>query len=108
MPEISIVTVIDILELALFHFLIITPWEALRMLFSTSKGTQMHQCYHHHRCCGLLWHSQSHLDDLESRGGYGHEETSLVVQWLRIHLAMQGMWVGSLVGELRSLMLRSS
>ena len=28
--------------------------------------------------------------------------TSLVVQWLRIHLAMQGIQVRSLVGELRS------
>ena len=28
--------------------------------------------------------------------------TSLVVQWLRIHLPMQGTWVQSLVGELRS------
>ena len=28
--------------------------------------------------------------------------TSLVVQWLRIHLAMQGMWVLSLVREVRS------
>ena len=28
--------------------------------------------------------------------------TSLVVQWLRIHLPMQGMWVRSLFGELRS------
>ena len=28
-PEISIVTVIDTLELALFHFLIISPCEAL-------------------------------------------------------------------------------
>ena len=28
--------------------------------------------------------------------------TFLVVQWLRIHLAMQGTWVQSLVGELRS------
>ena len=27
--------------------------------------------------------------------------TSLVVQWLRIYLAMQGMWVQSLVGEVR-------
>ena len=34
-PEISIVTVIDTLELALFHFLIISVCEALRMLFST-------------------------------------------------------------------------
>ena len=29
-------------------------------------------------------------------------ETSLVVPWLRIHFAMQGMQVWSLVGELRS------
>ena len=28
--------------------------------------------------------------------------TSLVVQWLRLHLPMQGVWVWSLVGELRS------
>ena len=31
--------------------------------------------------------------------------TSLVVQWLRNHLPMQGMQVQSLVGELRSHML---
>ena len=30
------------------------------------------------------------------------EGTSLVVQWLRICLVMQGMWVRSLVRELRS------
>ena len=29
-------------------------------------------------------------------------ETSLVVQWLRLHLPMQGVWVRSLVRELRS------
>ena len=28
--------------------------------------------------------------------------TSLMVQWLRIHLAMKGMQIQSLVGELRS------
>ena len=28
--------------------------------------------------------------------------TSLVVQWLRLRLPMQGVWVRSLVGELRS------
>ena len=28
--------------------------------------------------------------------------TSLVVYWLRLHLLMQGVWVQSLVGELRS------
>ena len=28
--------------------------------------------------------------------------TSLVVQWLRVHLPMHGMWVWSLVRELRS------
>ena len=31
--------------------------------------------------------------------------TSLVVQWLRIHLAMQGSWIQSLAEELRSHML---
>ena len=31
--------------------------------------------------------------------------TSLVVQWLRVHLPMQGMWVQFLVWELRSRML---
>ena len=30
--------------------------------------------------------------------------TSLMVQWLRICLAMQGTWVESLEGELRSYM----
>ena len=34
-------------------------------------------------------------------------KTSLVVQWLRICFAMQGTWVPSLVGELRSHMLGS-
>ena len=29
-------------------------------------------------------------------------QTFLVVQWLRIHLEMQGMWVQALVRELRS------
>ena len=35
----------------------------------------------------------------------GSEGTCLVVQWLRIRLAMQGMWVQFLVGDLRSHML---
>ena len=34
--------------------------------------------------------------------------TSLVVQWLRIHLAIHGTWVQSLARELRSHMLHSS
>ena len=34
--------------------------------------------------------------------------TSLVVQWLRIHLPMQGMQVPSLVWELSSYMLRGN
>ena len=34
--------------------------------------------------------------------------TSLVVKWLRIHLALQGTWVQSLVGELRSHMPQSN
>ena len=33
--------------------------------------------------------------------------TSLVAQWLRICLAMQRMWVQSLVGEVRSYMPQS-
>ena len=35
---------------------------------------------------------------IRNNAGFG---TSLVVQWLRIHFAMQRMWVWSLVGELR-------
>ena len=34
--------------------------------------------------------------------------TSLVVQWLRIHLAMKGTWVQPLVGEPRSHVLPSN
>ena len=34
------------------------------------------------------------------------EGTSLAVQWLRLHLPVQGVRVRSLVGELRSHMLR--
>ena len=30
--------------------------------------------------------------------------TSLVVQWLRLHLSMQEVWVSFLIGELRSYM----
>ena len=33
--------------------------------------------------------------------------TSLAVQWLRLHLPMQGMWVQPLLGEIRSHMPRS-
>ena len=33
---------------------------------------------------------------------------SLVVRWLRIHLAMKGMWVRSLVGKQRPHVLRSN
>ena len=43
----------------------------------------------------LLVVETSHKDHMEAG-------TSLVVQWLRIHLAMHGTWVQSLVGELRS------
>ena len=41
---------------------------------------------------------------LENRGN----RASLVVQWLRIHLPMQGKWVPSLVGELSSHVLQGS
>ena len=34
-------------------------------------------------------------------------ETSLVVQWLRLRLSMQRLWVRSLVGELKSHMPHS-
>ena len=38
---------------------------------------------------------------LQSMGslGVGHDWTCLVVQWIRIHLPMEGTWVGSLVRE---------
>ena len=35
-------------------------------------------------------------------GGGGDSGTSLVVQWLRIHLAMQGIQVQPLIEEIRS------
>ena len=38
----------------------------------------------------------------------GEQRTSLVVQWLRICLAMQGMQIQSLLGELRPHMQRGS
>ena len=41
-------------------------------------------------------------------GGGGAGGNSLVVQELRIHFAMQGMWVQSLVGELASHMSQSN
>ena len=34
------------------------------------------------------------------------DPTSLMVQWLRVHLPMQGMWVQALIGELQSHMLQ--
>ena len=40
---------------------------------------------------------------LESREGWDMG-TSLVVQWLRLRLPVQGAWVKSVVGELRSYM----
>ena len=44
----------------------------------------------------LVW-TEATIDAEWQQGG-----TSLAVQWLKIHLPMQGMWVQSLVGELRS------
>ena len=43
--------------------------------------------------------SAAHATECRDTVGLG---TSLAVQWLRIHLAVQGMWVQSLVRELRS------
>lgn len=40
--------------------------------------------------------------------GRSEWRTSLVVQWLWIHLASQGMWVQSLIQELQSHMLRAT
>ena len=34
------------------------------------------------------------------------DPTSLMVQWLRVHLPVQGMWVQALIGELQSHMLQ--
>ena len=38
----------------------------------------------------------------------GQMRTSLVAQWLRIHLPMQGTWIQSLLGELRPHMLQGN
>ena len=68
------------------------------------------------------WSSPSPPEPLSWRGTWGTHSgvptvhhiqelmigTSLGVQWLRIHLAIQGMRVPSLVGELRPHVLQSS
>ena len=54
---------------------------------------------------GTGWDSQVHLNgNIERRNPVLKRQglkTSLMAQWLRIHLAMQGTQVGSLVGKLR-------
>ena len=64
----------------------------------------------------MLWSTAQQWE--EQTSGSGHEDplklmlwakgTTLVVQWLKIHLATQGIWVQSLVGELRSHMPQSN
>ena len=54
-------------------------------------------------------HSLMGLKRLSSSSELRNEQgASLVVQWLRIHLAVQGTWVQSLAGELRSCRLQSN
>ena len=53
-------------------------------------------------CLSLFWMGQINKNCLNiayQKHPYG---ISLVVQWLRLHLSMQGVWVQSLVRELRS------
>ena len=49
----------------------------------------------------LVWRQGSHAIHSSSRNGM-RVRTSLVIQWLRICLPMQGTWVRSLVRELGS------
>ena len=58
-------------------------------------------------CLLLLWLLSEELEydrsfPSEHLSINGNQGSSLVVQWLRVHLLMQGTWVQSLVGELRS------
>ena len=53
-----------------------------------------------HHLCHILWVEASHQVNPDSRGG--EIGNSLVGQWLRLKLPLQGAWVQSLVGELRS------
>ena len=50
-------------------------------------------------CCLCLWGPEQSLSTPVSRSISG---TSLVIQWLGLHLPMQGVWVQSLIWELRS------
>ena len=59
--------------------------------------------YHHREC----YFREGMRPELKEDGRFSWNkkmqelETSLVVQWLRLHLSVQGVWVWSLVGELR-------
>ena len=66
------------------------------------KGNSIHldKCY----CRNVLTLCQALCSALESRTRKfrsTEEGTSLVVQWLRLHLQIQGVWVQSLVRDLR-------
>ena len=59
--------------------------------------------------CLILYHTSlisSKLGQKSTCPRLSPQGTSLVVQWLRVHLPMQGTQVPSLIGELRSHMLR--
>ena len=53
----------------------------------------------------VLLYTSSELPEIENSFKIPFTGTSLVVQWLRIPITMQGTWVRSLVRELRSHML---
>ena len=62
-------------------------------LILNSQASKIHSFSVHFRCASELKYFQSQET---------HHRTSLVVQWLRHHLPMQGVWVWALIGELRS------
>ena len=91
------------------------------------QGTLKSLLQHHSSKASILWHSAFFIVQLShpymttgetialTRQTYALlpfpfrntlSGTSLVIQWLRIHFPMQGMQVGSLAGELRSLRLQ--
>ena len=55
----------------------------------------------------MQWKGQNNAECSNDDTEVTFQGTSLVVQWLRICLAMQGTWIWSLVGELRSHMPQS-
>ena len=62
-------------------------------LILNSQASKVHSLPVHIRCASELKYFQSQET---------HHRTSLVLQWWRRHLPMQGVWVWALIGELRS------